>query len=102
MTPDDRPNEYTNLYFVPQRCGHVLEFRCAAPCVPGDFAPLLGEKCHWCSAAEMQMDDVPPEFKSKWRGGTLIRKCPFNLVELRELGVTEAEVMRDGPDPAPQ
>lgn len=99
MTPDDLPHAMPHVYFVPQTCGHVLEFRCKNPCVPGDFAPLLGSACHWCTAVEMDMDVPPDEFRSQWRGGSLIRKCPFTVVELKELALIEAEVVRDAAPP---
>jgi len=102
MTTEDGPHEYPHVYYIPQTCGHALEFRCAQACAPGDFTQLLSSACHWCQAAEMGMEDVPDEFRSKWRGGAQIRKCPFTVVELKELALIEAEVMKDGPAPAPK
>lgn len=99
MTPEDLPHEYPFVYFIPQTCGCVLEFRCKAECKSSEFAPLLGSGCHWHQAAEMGMERPPDEIKSQWRGGALIRKSPFNTVELKELAFLEAEVMRDAAPP---
>jgi hypothetical protein len=102
MTADDLPHEYPFVYFIPQTCGCVLEFRCKSECKPSDFSSLLGSACHWHQAEDMGIQDPPDEFRSQWRGGAQIRKCPFTVVELKELSLMEAEVSKDGPDPAPK
>lgn len=94
MHPDDQPNDYPHFYVVPQSCGHPLEVRTKEPCPQKDFTEIVGETCMWCESKDTGLD-APQEFRTKWRGGMLIRQCPLTVGELVELQEIERNVMLD-------
>lgn len=94
LTPDDQPHEFPHFYVIPQSCGHPLEVRTKEPCPQKDFTEIIGETCMWCESKDTGLD-APGEFRSKWRGGMLIRQCPLTVSELMELQEIERECLRD-------